>query len=202
MVIPDHYKTDAHCDTERDKQCVQHADRTGNIVLVGDIADAIRKRHTGNQRDDGTDDNLTQMMSQSQLIDQHSDESHKHAAGNIGCNLGKLSFHHAQQIDIQQKPRDKSHDTVHRIAAEEITETSTAHAGSKDLVEIPPGRHLLDFLKLLIGFLRGIRSVFNLTGELVDRSDTVKPGSTQRDVAYPGKVLIRVAVSREKKTTA
>ena len=36
MVIPDHYKTDAHCDTERDKQCVQHADRTGNIVLVGE----------------------------------------------------------------------------------------------------------------------------------------------------------------------
>ena len=22
MMIPDHYKTDAHCDTERDKQCV------------------------------------------------------------------------------------------------------------------------------------------------------------------------------------
>lgn len=41
MVIPDHYKTDAHCDTERDKQCVQHADRTGNIVLVSNIADAI-----------------------------------------------------------------------------------------------------------------------------------------------------------------
>lgn len=70
MVIPDHYKTDAHCDTERDKQCVQHADRTGNIVLVSDIADAIRKRHTGDQWDDGTDDNLTQMMSKSQLIDQ------------------------------------------------------------------------------------------------------------------------------------
>ena len=65
MVIPDHYKTDAHRDTERDKQCVQHADSTGNIVLVGDIADAIRKRHTGNQWDDGTDDNLTQMMSKS-----------------------------------------------------------------------------------------------------------------------------------------
>ena len=63
MVIPDHYKTDTHRDTERDKQCVQHADRTGNLVLVGDIADAIRKRHTGNQWDDGTDDNLTQMMS-------------------------------------------------------------------------------------------------------------------------------------------
>ena len=40
MVIPDHYKTDAHRDTERDKQCVQHADRTGNIVLVGDIVNA------------------------------------------------------------------------------------------------------------------------------------------------------------------
>ena len=145
MVIPDHYKTDAHCDTERDKQCVQHADRTGNIVLVGDIADAIRKRHTGNQWDDGTDDNLTQMMSKSQLIDQDGDESHKHAAGYIRCDFGKLSFHHAQQIDIQQKPRDKSHDTVHRIAAEEITEASAAHAGSKDLAEIPLGRHLLDF---------------------------------------------------------
>lgn len=202
MVIPDHYKTDAHCDTERDKQCVQHADRTGNIVLVSNIADAIRKRHTGNQWDDGTDDNLTQMMSKSQLIDQDGDESHKHATGYIRCDFGKLSFHHAQQIDIQQQSGDKSHDTVYRIAAEEITEASAAHAGSKDLAEIPLGGHLLDILKLLIGFLRCIESVFNLTGELVDRSDTVKPGSTQRDVAYPGKVLIRVAVSREKETTA
>ena len=93
-------------------------------------------------------------------------------------------------------------ETINRIAAEEITEASAAHAGSKDLAEIPFGGHLLDILKLLIGFLRCIESVFNLTGELVDRSDTVKPGSTQRDVAYPGKVLIRVAVSREKETTA
>ena len=141
-------------------------------------------------------------MSKSQLIDQDGDESHKHAAGYIRCDLGKLSFHYAQQIDIQQQTGDKSHDTVHRIAAEEITKTSTAHAGSKDLAEIPLGRHLLDFLKFLIGFLRGIRSVFDLPGKLVDRGDTVEPGSTQRDVAHPGKVLIRVAVSREKETTA
>ena len=111
MVIPDHYKTDAHCDTERDKQCVQHADCTGNIILVGDIADPVCESHTGNQRDDGTDDNLTQMMSKSQLIDEYGDKRHKHTAGYIRCDLGKLSFHYeaSDRLPPGYKIRVQSH---------------------------------------------------------------------------------------------
>ena len=81
------HQANAHCDTERHKQRIQHAYGSCNIILVSDIPDRRRKRNPRHKRNNGTDDHLSQMVSDSTLIQQNAKQRNQRSSGKIGGNL-------------------------------------------------------------------------------------------------------------------
>ena len=54
-------------DTEEHRQGIYHSCRTCNIILIGQVTDAVRERNTGNKRDKRADDHVTGMFTESNV---------------------------------------------------------------------------------------------------------------------------------------
>ena len=86
-MVPCDHKPDAKCDAEGYKQSVKHPYRTRDVILVRNIADGICEVHTRHQRNNRTDDNLIQMVTDSRLIQEHRNQCDECTTGNICRNL-------------------------------------------------------------------------------------------------------------------
>ena len=201
QMMPSHHnQTDAHGDTERHQQSVQHPHRPGDIILIRNIRDCSGKRHTGHQRNDRTDDHFSQMVSDPTLIQQNTKQSHQRAAGDICRDLGKPPTCQIQKIQIQNNPAANAARLSTDLRRTEA-ETGAAHSGGKNLMTFGFWRHFLDLDQPLSCLCGRVFSFHDLPGKLIDAvTRSRRPHSM--NMADSGKVLLPVAPSGKKNSAA
>jgi len=128
-------------------------------------------------------------MADSRLVQKDGDQRDECAARNVRCNLRHSASQQIQQVNVQDKARQKRHHAVHHIASEQKAEAGASDTGRKDLMHFRFFRHPLDVEQPRFRLFRRVQSLLDLAGKLVDRRYFIEPRRRQRDVAHTGKFL-------------
>ena len=155
-------------DAKEHEKGVEQARGAGDVILVRHVADAVDKRHAGNQRDDGADDHIGEAAAEADAVEQDAERGDEEAAHDVAYDLGHMRRRHEQHEEPEQRAADERGGAVQHAAAEHDAETGAAEGRGQHLFPAGVGRHRPDDLQLSFRFLERIFPVDDVAGKLVD----------------------------------
>ena len=132
----------AHGDAEEHHQGVQQPGGSCKIVLVCQILDTVGEWHSGDQRNQRTDDHIPQVHTEPEAMENDAERCRKGAACNVADYLGGVRRSDEADESPEQGTCHEGRRSIHQPASEYDAEPGRAHCRSEYLSPIAGRLHI------------------------------------------------------------
>lgn len=179
-------EADAESDADEHHHRVEQTGDAGYVVLVGNVAYAVGEGYAGHEGDDGSHEDVAEVMAEAQPVGEEADEGDDGSAADVAEDLGEVRGGDAQHEHVEEESGHEGHGAVGETSAEDDTEGGAADGGGDDLFPEWTGRHVADGLQTGVRLGERVAPVLDVARQLVDGYHLVELRALEGDVLDVG----------------
>ena len=173
-------------DAEEHHQRIHKTGGAGEVILVGQVSDAVGEGDARHQQNQGAGNHVAQVLSESETMERGAEGGSHQAAEDVAQHLGEVGHADGEDEDPEQDARHHGRRAVEEAAAEHRAESAAAQRRADELFPDGLAAHRADGRDSLQGFVKGAAGILDIPGKLVHRDDLVKAGPFDGNVLHAG----------------